>query len=939
MKRLLQNLLLLGSLFLISFSAAAEYNVSCSPTGFSYEFNVNLQEGPLPTNPEREVATITGTSLSGDINIPDYVTVTYHFNKYNTKIKYPIRYIGENAFKNNTDLTSVNIPESILWIGSSAFSGCTGLTSITIPNSETGIGASAFAGCTGLTSITIPNSVTNIGDNAFARCLNLANINFNAECNSMGSSNNPVFEECPLLQNLIIGESVKSIPEYAFKCSGLRNVTIPEQITSIGKGAFSKCENLTKVNYNAIDCSSNYSAFSTNSASASLKIGDKVITIPSYIFSYWSGLNDVVISNSVSYIGAATFRNCIGLTEVTIPNSVVRIGDKAFADCSNLTTVNFNAKNCTFMGVNFDGTTFNNSPLQIVNIGNEVKIIPDRAFYELSTEITIPESVTNIGEYAFTNCKTIIYNAQSCSSIGKNAFINCTTLDIGNTVKTIPCDAFSSCLDLFIVTCFPTTPPILTNSSFNSVVFRVPQKQAYSKADVWNKYHLVEFDENIVPKENCIYRTLNGIVCENKWINDRIHSNNLFVSHPFMKQYAIKARSTTIDPIRKKIYIGYSKTSEYSNDYAHLIIFNFETGEYEKELILNINGNFISGLLSANQIGVDDFGNVWFAGCNLEGPTKDNPIKVYIIEDLETGACRQVGEWYLPTDENANAGRVEYYDVVGDITGMQANAVAMTAVRTFGGNNVNGLYRWELEKGDKEWQGGFSGKVSTTITDTYPKTEDGWGADPIVKIMKENESDFSGSCFYVDGSNTYPALYNKSLTMTENFSESPYLPNKKCNGVSEFSLRNRQFIAYAESQYTDKPGCRVNICELGDNGSFDEMEYYWSIPEAGLGNSSNTSRQHSIENYKVVDKNGKEGVYLLTYYCFNGIGLYLIAEEGFDETSIASTEKIGIDNIAPNSNAVEIARYDIHGRKLSEPAKGVNIIKMSDGTTRKELVR
>ena len=46
----------------------------------------------------------------------------------------------------------------------------------------------------------------------------------------------------------------------------------------------------------------------------------------------------------------------------------------------------------------------------------------------------------------------------------------------------------------------------------------------------------------------------------------------------------------------------------------------------------------------------------------------------------------------------------------------------------------------------------------------------------------------------------------------------------------------------------------------------------------------------------------------------------------------------GVENIATD-NAIEVARYDIHGRLLSEPTKGLNIIKMSDGTTRKEIVK
>ena len=100
--------------------------------------------------------TITGyTGSDTDIIIPSNI------------IGKPVVEIGDNAFKNNTTLTSVIIPDSVTIIGSSAFYGCTGLTSITIPNSVTSIGNYAFVYCSSLTSITIPDSVTTIYSQAF----------------------------------------------------------------------------------------------------------------------------------------------------------------------------------------------------------------------------------------------------------------------------------------------------------------------------------------------------------------------------------------------------------------------------------------------------------------------------------------------------------------------------------------------------------------------------------------------------------------------------------------------------------------------------------------------------------------------------------------------------------------------------------------------------
>ena len=79
--------------------------------------------------------------------------------------------IGQYAFRDCSELTSVTIPNSVIKIGSSAFDNCSALTSVTIPNSVTKIGDLAFRDCSALTSVTIPNSVTEIGWFAFYKCI------------------------------------------------------------------------------------------------------------------------------------------------------------------------------------------------------------------------------------------------------------------------------------------------------------------------------------------------------------------------------------------------------------------------------------------------------------------------------------------------------------------------------------------------------------------------------------------------------------------------------------------------------------------------------------------------------------------------------------------------------------------------------------------------
>ena len=375
------------------------------------------------------------------------------------------------------------IPNGIKHIAGSAFYDCDGLTAITIPNTVTSIGEWAFYSCGGLTSVTINDSITSIGDGAFQSCSNLATVNFNAtNCTTMApNSLYTVFNYCSSLTTLNIGENVKIIPDYAFKCCrSLTEVTIPDSVTSIGFQAFSLCDALTTVNYNATNCTANGTVFQGSSALSTVNFGENVKNIPEYAFSGCTGLTEITLPDSLVNIGSYAFSSCSGLTEITIPDSVTSIGDRAFQNCSGLTTINFNAKNCTTMGNSSVNPVFYNcTSLATVNVGENVTNIPSCAFYDCSsltsvtfgnsvtnigsyafsscsglTEITIPDSVTSIGERAFQNCSgltTVNFNATNCTTMGSSSnpvFYNCTslaTINISEGVTNIPSYAFYQC--------------------------------------------------------------------------------------------------------------------------------------------------------------------------------------------------------------------------------------------------------------------------------------------------------------------------------------------------------------------------------------------------------------------------------------------------------------------------------------------------------------
>ncbi|GHV43494.1 hypothetical protein FACS1894180_2740 [Bacteroidia bacterium] len=340
--------------------------------------------------------------------------------------------------------------------------------------------------------LTIPENVSSIFSDRdyhgiFEYCTGLTAVNFNAAYGTASSWNDQINSH-----------------QIFYHCTGIKTITIGENVTKIPGNIFTGCTGVTTVNYNAVSALPT-EGYPTRSVFyelplTTLNIGENVKSIPNFAFasqpnitgtltlpeglasigygafSGCSGLTGTLtIPASVTNIDRYAFSGCTGFTgALTIPNGVKYIGSNAFGGCSGITTVNYNAENCIGVPSSYD-SPFPKS-FSTLNIGENVRKIPDGAFHGctgITSTLTIPASVTNIGNYAFYNCPGItgtLTIPNSVTTIGNMAFQACRgitgTLTIPNSVTYLGGYAFSGCSGITGTLTIPASVTTINNYAF-----------------------------------------------------------------------------------------------------------------------------------------------------------------------------------------------------------------------------------------------------------------------------------------------------------------------------------------------------------------------------------------------------------------------------------------------------------------------------------------
>lgn len=233
--------------------------------------------------------------------------------------------IGNSAFSNCTNLTTVELGDGVTSIGTSAFLKCKQLSSIAIGSGVISIGTSAFNGCTALANAEIKSGA--IGANAFQDCTSLANVTLGDGVTSIGKN---AFLRCAQIPSITIGSGVTSIESGAFNgCTALTEAVI--QSGAIGANAFQDCSRLASVTLGNGVTSIGANAFLKCTTLTSMSIGSSVTTIAQYAFSNCTALKEVYIA--AAEVQNQAFRSAKALKKVTLGDDVVTIPAGAFSSC------------------------------------------------------------------------------------------------------------------------------------------------------------------------------------------------------------------------------------------------------------------------------------------------------------------------------------------------------------------------------------------------------------------------------------------------------------------------------------------------------------------------------------------------------------------------------------------------------------------------------
>lgn len=368
------------------------------------------------------------------------------------------RAIAGRAFLNNTKLTAVKIPDSVIAIAKAAFS-YTALSKLDLGEGIKYIGEQAFLGCSALTEIVLPASIISLGGYSFKNCSSVTRLEINEGIESIGHSS---FEGLAI-ESVVIPDSVTELYGIFDNCGSLKKVVIGDGVSVIDLSAFSHCIALTDIEFGKSVKRIEYIAFSYCTSLEKVTLPEGLEYLDPKAFSGCENLQ-YNLYKGARYLGSAEndYEYLVGFESTDISSlefhpDMRRLMTKGLSELTSLNEISIKDGKYLYVDRNClidrdSGTLIAGLNNSVIPYDGSIKAIGDYAFYGCKgwSASYLPEKIESIGDYAFSRCEGIreMNFPQSLVSIGNHSFEDCDRLSkvrFPLSLKSIGDSAFKSC--------------------------------------------------------------------------------------------------------------------------------------------------------------------------------------------------------------------------------------------------------------------------------------------------------------------------------------------------------------------------------------------------------------------------------------------------------------------------------------------------------------
>ncbi len=355
-----------------------------------------------------------------------------------------LSFIGDDAFSECVELTTVQLPPSLRHLGKRAFWLNSKLKDISIADGLEELQPYTFQGCVELTDITLPKSLKVIGENTFAGCKQLLSVEM-PSCDSIATK---AFYGCKLLGQIDLPSNLRSIADSAFmRCERMKTITLPASLQKVGAKIFMACPKMESINVatgNSHFISIDGVLFAADKSvlyEVPAQFSSDMYTLPRetktiYHMAFWGcpKVQGITMHSEIDRIGIGALCNN-GFKEIRFPGS-----EKYFIDENNLYYKTMDDE------------------------GNAMEVLMARASLDPRSDCLVRYGTALIADYALMGCSSL------------------TSLRLPSTLLGINQFAFANCVELKDISSYAIEPPTVQEEGFSNVDGKKVDVHVYSKA-------------------------------------------------------------------------------------------------------------------------------------------------------------------------------------------------------------------------------------------------------------------------------------------------------------------------------------------------------------------------------------------------------------------------------------------------------------------------